>query len=468
MAYRPLGEPFNLYVNRFMSVQDNLLHALRTWQRLPSKALTDRLGISRATLMRAVHGLGPAVVSGGKARRTTYAACRPVRGKLEPLPLYRIDEAGMAHEVALLYPTYPQGCMLDDMSRVVWPLDEAMQDGWFEGLPYMLDDMCPQGFLGRHFASQNADLLQVSSDPTQWSEDDTLYALSLLGSDQSGDLILGEVALRRWLAPTQHGPEPVLESALLPTYLRLAEQAMAAGSAGSSAGGEFPKFTACRQMADDTRHVIVKFSGLDESPGTVRWSDLLVCEHLALQTISEHLNMAASVSHVHQGGGRTFLEVERFDRHGRLGRSPVCSWSALNAARVGMGGKPWPQGVAGLLKLGLIDADTHAQVLRLWWFGRLIANTDMHDGNLTFRPGLKLAPVYDMLPMGYAPVRGMELAHRDFAAAMPLPAERDAWLQAAHAAMRFWTSASQDGRISASFRAVCAMNADTLDKAARF
>lgn len=95
-------------------------------------------------------------------------------------------------------------------------------------------------------------------------------------------------------------------------------------------------------MADDTRHVIVKFSGLDESPGTVRWSDLLTCEHLALQTLSEHLNMTASVSRVDQGGGRTFLEVARFDRHGRLERSPVCSWSALNAALFGMGSKPLP------------------------------------------------------------------------------------------------------------------------------
>lgn len=71
----------------------------------------------------------------------------------------------------------------------------------------------------------------------------------------------------------------------------------------------------------------------------------------------------------------------------------------------------------GVAQNGLIDADTHAQVSRLWWFGRLIANTDMHDGNLAFKPGLKLAPVYDMLPMGYAPVRGMELPLRGFAPA---------------------------------------------------
>lgn len=98
-------------------------------------------------------------------------------------------------------------------------------------------DLRRQGLLCRHLATQNADLLQVSADPTQWSEDDTLHALSLLGSDQSGDLILGEVAMRRWLDSAQHGPEPALDSTLLPSYLRLAEQAMATGSTGSLAGG---------------------------------------------------------------------------------------------------------------------------------------------------------------------------------------------------------------------------------------
>jgi hypothetical protein len=114
---------------------------------------------------------------------------------------------------------------------------------------------------------------------------------------------------------------------------------------------------------------------------------------------------------------------------------------------------------------GLIAADSQAAIQRLWHFGQLIANTDMHDGNLSLRPGLQqlvLAPVYDMLPMMYAPLRGVELPPRSFAPPLPLPSERDAWRVAATAAVHFWSRASDDARISKAFRQVCAQNAQTV------
>lgn len=40
---------------------------------------------------------------------------------------------------------------------------------------------------------------------------------------------------------------------------------------GSSAGGEQPKFTAYAMTPSGARHVIVKFSELDENPITERW-----------------------------------------------------------------------------------------------------------------------------------------------------------------------------------------------------
>ena len=455
----------NLVKNRFMTTSEDLLQTLRTWHKLPARQLLDRLGISRATLMRAVRALGSQVVALGRARRTTYAARRALRGSLQPLPLYRIDEQGQAHEVAKLLPIYPAGCALEFSEPLDWPLDEDMQDGWFESLPYILEDMRPQGFLGRHFARRHADLLQVSADPKVWSEDDTLHALSLLGSDEPGNYVLGEPALRLWLTHSQQDVAPLQENQIAPAYLLSAEEAMMHGSAGSSAGGEFPKFTAFRDIAGKPTHVIVKFSGSDAAPGTQRWSDLLVCEHLALCAVAEHLGLEAAVSRIHQAGGRTFLEVERFDRHGRLGRLPICSWAALNDALIGLAGKPWQQGGAELLKLGYINPECLAALQRLWLFGRLIANTDMHDGNLSFKPGLQLAPVYDMLPMAYAPVRGVELPSMDFMPPLPLPAERDAWLIAARAAEYFWAAASADARISKAFQAICSQNAGKVHQA---
>jgi hypothetical protein len=134
-------------------------------------------------------------------------------------------------------------------------------------------------------------------------------------------------------------------------------------------------------------------------------------------------------------------------------------------------GRPWTEGSQRLIERGLIDRDTADAITRLWHFGQLIGNADMHDGNLSFRPrapasgaGLNLAPVYDMLPMLYAPQRGVELAPVKFAARLPLPAEREAWQQAGSAACQFWAHAAEDSRISAQFRAICNHNLQTVSR----
>jgi len=47
----------------------------------------------------------------------------------------------------------------------------------------------------------------------------------------------------------------------------------------------------------------------DGSPQEQRWSDLLVCEHLALATIADTLKLSAAQSRIYQMHGRTFYEV---------------------------------------------------------------------------------------------------------------------------------------------------------------
>lgn len=427
----------------------------------------SRATISRATMMRMVRELGGQVVVRGAARRTAYAARRPLRGNEAPMQLYRIDGAGRGSEIATLDPIYPHGCALRHASDFAWPLSPEMRDGWFPGLPYPLDDMRPQGFLGRNFAHACAATFQVAEDPRNWQEDDVLHVLSILGSDCPGDFILGEAAYRRHLAMLAHGYPAIADAQMETAYAEQALLAMASGAGNSSAGGEFPKFTACRVHNGNGEkiHVLVKFSGNDDTPSVRRWSDLLVCEHLAANAVARHLPLAAVRSHIHQCAGRTFLQVERFDRHGEFGRSAVCTWSAIDAALFGLAGATWAKAAARLREDGHISAESETDIVRLWHFGRLIANTDMHEGNIAFRPPspaapgmLTLAPVYDMLPMLYAPVRGVELPLRRFAPTLPLPGEREAWLTAAAAAIQFWQSAADDGRISADFRAVCAEN----------
>ena len=67
-----------------------------------------------------------------------------------------------------------------------------------------------------------------------------------------------------------------------------------------------------------------------------------------------------------------------------------------------------------------------------------------------------------MLPMKYAPVRGVELPEREFAPQLPLPDESAIWTEAARAAIVFWDTSAAERRISAAFRAICKQNAKLL------
>ncbi len=179
--------------------------------------------------------------------------------------------------------------------------------------------------------------------------------------------------------------------------------------------------------------------------------------------------MHSARSRIVQHAGRTFLELERFDRHGEWGRSRLCSLDSLQGAFLGERSTEWPLLAARLVALKLLPPQDAERVTVLWWFGRLIGNTDMHLGNLSFVPGptLQLAPAYDMLPMMYAPLPGGEVPPRTFQPDWPLPPQRKAWQTACAAARAFWRTASADLRISARPPPNCARpNAHTLEHVA--
>ena len=192
-------------------------------------------------------------------------------------------------------------------------------------------------------------------------------------------------------------------------------------------------------LRESFRHLIVKFTPHLETAGGRRWSDLLVAEHIAGEVLRAHGQPAARSTYL-TDSERAYLEVERFDRIGGAGRLGMVSLGALDDAfvdeRLG-----WPQSVAALLRAGLIDADDARRLRWLSAFGSLIANTDMHLGNASFLYGgntrLRLSPVYDMLPMLYAPVRD-EIVDRAFSALTPTPAAGDQWHAALPAARTFW------------------------------
>lgn len=447
------------------AARDQLATVLGRRAASSAPALAAQLGISPATLHRLLPSLGGQLLVSGQARRTRYALRRPLRGRLADLPLYAVDDAGQATPLGPLALLRPQGCHLR-LDPAQWPLPPEAADGWWDGLPYPLLDLRPQGYMGRQLARAQHRLLGVSDNPDEWSDDDVLQVLSQVGADGSGHLILGDPACEAWLARQARPDEPVAAHALGHHYAAQAEQAVAAGVPGSSAAGEFPKFAALRELPDAaTPHVLVKFSGADGSPAVRRWSDLLVCEHLALSAAAGLPGVASAPSRVLQHAGRTFLEVQRFDRHGRWGRSPLISLATANAALLGDTSTDWTRLAQRLADGGWLPADQLAAVQQLWHFGRLIANTDMHTGNLSLRPqdgGLRLAPAYDLLPMRYAPLPGGEVPARDFEPALPLPPQRAPWRSACAAALQFWAAAAADSRISERFRGVCTTNHDRL------
>jgi len=447
-----------------MASVGDLTNVLRRRAGVTARELTAALGISQPSLSRLLRTLGDDLVVLGRARSTRYALARSIRGLPATIPIFEISEQGRGAERGSLRPVFPMGVAVSPPFRS-WPVSDEARDGLFDGLPYFLYDMRPQGFLGRAFAHAFAADLDVPDDPTQWNDDDILTVVAALGDDLPGNLIVGARSYRRYLDSTLTPPVAFAGDEIETEYPKLAAAALSGTPSGSSAGGEFPKFSAVRTSERGLYDVIVKFSGDDDSPAVRRWSDLLKCEHLAARAVDQQLGVPATKTRVFELAGRTFLEVERFDRIAHWGRSPACTIGSVDAALIGSADPPWDNAGAALRKRGVIDDETSEQITLVFLFGQLIANSDMHGGNLAMRPmanRLVLTPIYDMLPMLYAPLRGGEVPSRQYGPVLPLPNLVDRWRAAADAALAFWDSVKNDGSISTGFRSIADANRATL------
>jgi hypothetical protein len=276
-----------------------------------------------------------------------------------------------------------------------------------DGLPWWLYDMRPQGYLGRAYAARHGAELQLPARLVDWDDTHALKALLAHGEDITGNLLLGDAARDEFLAMPL--PDPITPDRKAEAYAQLARQAAEGESPGSSAGGEHPKFTTYAITPNGSRHLIVKFSEREAGPVSERWRDLLLAEHLALETLFE-AGLPAARTWIVDHGDQRFLESERFDRVGPLGRRGVFSLAALDAEFVGAGASTWPSLARDLAAIGCIRPDAAAGAEILWAFGVLTGNSDMHNGNLSFvsehgRP-YEVAPAYDMTPMAFAPNRG--------------------------------------------------------------
>jgi len=400
-----------------MTDVETLLSELSRRRVARAAELRASLGISGPTLSRLVARAGERVLRMGSGRSTSYARTRAVEGLGRRLSIFRVDERGEASAAGLLH--------LLSEGQHWW---ESGRGGrLFAGLPPALADMAPQGFLGHGFPARFPEL-GLPPRLGNWSDDHRLIALARRGEDCVGDLVVGDESLARALAAPLREVEPA-------DYPKLAERA-ATDVAGSSAGGERPKFGAFARG----RHLLVKFASGESAPSARRWRDLLWCEWKALELVAT-AGVPASTARWMDVEGWRFLEVERFDRIGARGRRAVISLGAIDNEHLGVGGD-WITVVSQLVGPPfLLSPEDRRRVRWLDTFGQLIGNDDRHPGNLAFlaapEGSLRLAPSYDMLPMILAPA-AETLVNRRFVPAPPTGDSVDVWPDAAAWARRFW------------------------------
>ncbi len=407
------------------------------------KQLTEYLGVSQPSVSRDLKALGDEVVRIGSGPSIQYALRDAFRG-FSFAPIYRITEEGKVTPLGKLIPVHPDGYVMEQTDGVCLHSD---------GLPWWLFDMRPQGYLGRAYASTYSAELGLSSNPEVWTDTDVIRALLAHGHDAVGNLLIGEQAKNQFLEMPL--PTPVAPAT---TYPSLALAVSSGEVPGSSAGGEQPKFCTYSERG----HVLVKFTDLADNPISERWRDLLQAEYLALKLLGVD-------AEVFDFGGQRFLEIPRFDRVGPLGRIGIFSLKSLEAEFVGRAREHWPILVNELVKKGHVHPNAAIDTARLWAFGTLIGNTDMHHGNLSFISGhgrpYHLAPAYDMLPMGFAPKSGGGIVNTLRPALLLEVVSTEIWQEALDIAEKFFTLASSCSCFSDNFSPCLAALRSHLDEA---
>lgn len=394
---------------------------------LRSSQLLDAAGVTRETLANAYRREDRQVLRFGQARATRYAARQNLPGlDTDEFPVFRVDESGGIRRDGQLVTLVA--------TESVWLPNPTVIDG----LPPEMHDIAPRGFLGRSYARRNTDL-NLPENVTDWSDNHIMIALSRRGEDLPGDLVIGRESFERF-HDLQHEVRSVDD------FPALAEHAIAGEHVGSSAGGEQLKFTAYV----DGQHRIVKFA-TDVSENARRWQDLLLLEHVALQTL-ESAGIDAAKTEIVDTDGLRCLVVDRFDRFGEMGRRQVMT---LAAAFENVGGS-WTDSAEEIRRRGELSEESLRRIALLDAFGALIANTDRHHHNVSLFPtddGYDVAPAFDQLPMAYAPPASGNL--RNEATRQPHPAVNtlDVWDEAGGLANEFWRRANEV-QLSATMQAI--------------
>ena len=299
-------------------------------------------------------------------------------------------------------------------------------------VPWWLFDRLPQGFAGKVYAKQIIKQRpEFSVDLRDWSDEVVLELLSGYPVDAIGNLLIGDQDLFRYQSVNQR-------SVSLSDLPRLAEQAK--NLCQTLISGDQPKF--CCDI-EAIGPCIVKFAE------TERHADLLIAEHIALSVLND-AGIPAAYTMLIRSGTYQFLVIRRFDCI-HSGRRGMLSLKALDVEFVGSRDQRWPMIVSQLVEQEIVEPNALNTSQLLFCFGRLIANSDMHTGNISFfndgQTPFALAPAYDQLPMAY---------HSDKQDIVLITVDGDlpdrSWTEALPLALRFWRTLAEQPLLSELFR----------------
>ncbi|HEY4092774.1 MAG TPA: HipA domain-containing protein [Luteibacter sp.] len=366
------------------------------------RLVAESVGTERS-FQRAVKA-EPDVLRIGQTTRRVYAVSRPA---IQPAPIVIRDEEGVDREVATLVALAAGQWWVNmasgapDWMRIG---EREGTSGVFQGLPWYLEAFRPAGFLGRAWVREHAHAHGWTLDVNAWTEDQVVSAALQQAWDWRGNLGLARIV--------EVNDGPIAADARRAIYAERARQVLDGIMVGASADGEQPKFTA---VVDDgvgyaPRAVLVKFSPpLANDPAAQRWGDIMVTEGIAAQVMASH-GVNAAPTQVWKHDDRIWLETDRFDRVGKHGHKGMASLRSLAQTLGYMGPQNgWVGAAEHLERRGAIGRAQMEQVQHLASIGHLLANTDMHMGNLSFllsskhAPLLSVAPAYDMTPMRWVP-----------------------------------------------------------------
>jgi hypothetical protein len=313
-----------------------------------------------------------------------------------PIPIRRVRRDGQVDELG----EWRQATKELVLSGAGFPLTPPGTHHVDGDLPWVFDEIAPSGFLATQFTQRHRDL-QLPRERRLWTAQQVLDAITVYGSNLSGNLIVGERSFLRWLQVRGTALANDDVQSHRSAYPLLVEQVLT-DPLDSSVGGARRKLVVGRA---DRTSLIVKFTPPLSTATGRRWADLLRMEAHAAGTLRA-AGIAAVDSRYFEQDDRGYLEIERFDRLRGGGRVGHVTLFNLGVALYGEASDPEPV-IAGLVHDRRLSVEDAASFARQHAFSRAIANTDTHLGNygllIDDEGKARLSPAYDVLPMAFAP-----------------------------------------------------------------